>query len=70
MGKLKFMIIKEEQFHIICDALRAWIALLTEEYQNKPSLKKAQAMDKANEVLDLFTKKPKSKVQKRVEGIA
>jgi hypothetical protein len=70
MGKLKFMILKEKQVIIIKDALRAYVALRVQEYHEKPDLKRAEAMDEATETLDLFLnpKKPKSKVQKRVEA--
>lgn len=72
MEKLKFMILKEKHIAIIKDALRAYVALRTEEYHKKPDLRKAQIMDDINEVLDLFIcpQKPKSEIQKRVEKIS
>jgi hypothetical protein len=72
MGKLKFMILTEKNVAIIKDALRAYVALRTEEYQKNPDLRKAQIMDDINETLDLFInpKKPKSEIQKKVERIS
>jgi hypothetical protein len=69
MGKLKFMILKEKHVDVITDALRAYVALRTEEYHQKPSVKGAEKMSDAVETLDLFIcpKKPKSEVQRRVE---
>jgi hypothetical protein len=66
------MIIKEKQVTIIRDSLRIYVAFLSEEYQHKPSLTKARAMNDAVETLDLFInpKKPKSKVQKQVERVS
>ena len=71
MGKLKFMILTEKNVAIIKDALRAYVALRTEEYHKNPDLKKAQIMDDINETLDLFVnpKKPKSRIQKRIESV-
>jgi hypothetical protein len=70
MGKIKFMLLNEKQVKIMKDALRVYVAHLTDEYREKPSLEKARIMDDANETLDLFTnpKKPKSIIQKRVEA--
>jgi hypothetical protein len=72
MGKLKFMILKEKHVAIITDALRAYIALRAEEYQKKPDLKKAQMLDEINDTLDMFIcpRKPKSKIQKKIEKIS
>jgi hypothetical protein len=69
MGKLKFMILNEKQVATVKDALRAYLALRTEEYHEKPDLKKAQIMDDINECLDLFVvgKTPDSKIKKRVD---
>ena len=69
MGKLKFMILNEKQVAIVKDALRAYLTMRTEEYHEKPDLKKAQIMDDINECLDLFVvgKTPDSKIKKRVD---
>jgi len=72
MGKIKFMLFNEKQVAIITDALRAYVALRTQEYHEKPDLKRAHAMDDATETLDLFInpKKQKSEIQKKVERIS
>jgi hypothetical protein len=69
MGKLKFMILKERQFTIVVDSLRAYVALRTEEYHDKPSTKTLDAMTEAVETLDLFIKpkRQESNIEKRVK---
>ena len=69
MGNLKFMILSAKQVAILKDALRAYLAMRTEEYHEKPDLKKAQIIDDINGCLDLFVigKTPDSKIKKRVD---
>jgi hypothetical protein len=41
-----------DELSILKDAVGAWVALLTEEYQSKPNLEKAKRMDAAIALLD------------------
>lgn len=54
MPIFKLMNLTEAHVRVITDALRAYVALRTEEYHDNPTLAKARAMDEANEALDLF----------------
>jgi hypothetical protein len=58
------MKIKKKHVKVIIDALRAYVALRTEEYHKKPSLEKAKINDEINEALDFFTDRAKTRLKK------
>jgi hypothetical protein len=52
--KLKSFTIPEENIKVIEDALRIYLATITQEYHENPSLEQAKRMDLVIETLDLF----------------
>jgi hypothetical protein len=71
MSKLKFMIFEAKTVAVIVDALRAYVALRTEEFHDTPSVQAELHLDAAIETLEFFThpKKPKSEIKCRIERI-